>query len=111
MAWGAGNPSAAAATARWLKDAEARICSRRSVTNAVRSWGLDGGSVSIVTRHRRASSKMLGSLFVLCTKSRDRAKLSTHDLAERAKSRIVTRVGRVSMANEAHNTTRCRLDY
>ena len=26
----------------------ARICSRRSVTKAVRSWGLDGGSVSMV---------------------------------------------------------------
>ena len=75
------------------------------MTKAVRSWGLDGGSVSIVTRHRRASSKMLGSLFVLCTKSRDRATLSTHDLAELRKSRKVTRVGRVSMRYEARKQT------
>ena len=69
------------------------------MTKAVRSWGLDGGSVSIVTRHRRASSKMLGSLVcAVYTIPRPCDAVDTRYGRMLRKNRMVTRVGRVSMA-------------
>ena len=58
-------PSVVAPTAGWLRDAGGGSgAPSRSVTKAVRSWGLDGGSVSMIRVPLRRHA--IGRLFLRC---------------------------------------------